>query len=280
MSRVEQLLSELKAAGVSEEIQGKLKTLVTEEKNESYQAGVGKAYENVDNTVMELFGTTKKDGEKIFSTDFLKNSFSMYKSSLEMDIEKKYKDIKAKNKELEEAMKNNDASKIEEIRTALNKRIEELESENSNIKVEFQKKEKMLEINNVFSKFQFEVNDPEYLDFKKKQVIEPLLDLPIVKVDGKTVLKGGEKQGHRDIVLEDFIQKEFSSLIKQTQSPDIKEPQIPIETKLKSVKTKDEFYSVTREMLESQGLKPTDKRWDTERTQILEQNKEILQTLE
>lgn len=280
MSRVEQLLSELKTAGVSEEIQSKLKTLVTEEKNESYQAGVGKAYENVDNTVMELFGTTKKDGEKIFSTDFLKNSFLMYKSSLEMDIEKKYKDIKAKNKELEEAMKNNDASKIEEIRTALNKRIEELESENSNIKEEFQKKEKMLEINNVFSKFQFEVNDPEYLDFKKKQVIEPLLDLPIVKVDGKTVLKGGEKQGHRDIVLEDFIQKEFSSMIKQTQSPDIKEPQIPIETKLKSVKTKDEFYSVTREMLESQGLKPTDRKWDIERAQILEQNKEILQTLE
>lgn len=280
MSRVEQLLSELKTAGVSEEIQSKLKTLVIEEKNESYQAGVGKAYENVDNTVMELFGTTKKDGEKIFSTDFLKNSFLMYKSSLEMDIEKKYKDIKAKNKELEEAMKNNDASKVEEIRAALNKRIEELESENKSIKEEFQKKEKMLEINNVFSKFQFEVNDPEYLDFKKKQVIEPLLDLPIVKVDGKTVLKGGEKQGHRDIVLEDFIQKEFSSMIKQTQSPDIKEPQIPIETKLKSVKTKDEFYSVTREMLESQGLKPTDRKWDIERAQILEQNKEILQTLE
>jgi len=279
MSRVEQLLSELKTAGVSEEIQGKLKTLITEEKNESYQAGVGKAYENVDNTVMELFGTTKKDGEKIFSTDFLKNSFSMYKSSLEMDIEKKYKDIKVKNKELEEAMKNNDTSKVEEIRTALNKRIEELESENKSIKEEFQKKEKMLEINNVFSKFQFEVNDPEYLDFKKKQVIEPLLDLPIVKVDGKTVLKGGEKQGHRDIVLEDFIQKEFSSMIKQTQSPDIKEPQIPIETKLKSVKTKDEFYSVTREMLESQGLKPTDRKWEIELVQYLIFYKVILQTV-
>jgi len=279
MSRVEQLLSELKTAGVSEEIQSKVKTLVKEEKDDSYQAGVGRAYENFDNAVMELFGTTK-EGNGIKSTDFLKNSFSMYKSSLEMDIEKKYKDIKLKNKELEEAMKNNDASKVEEIRTALNKRIEELENENQSIKGEFQKKEKMLEINNVFSKFQFETNDQDYLDFKKKQVIEPLLDLPIVKVDGKTVLKGGEKQGHRDIVLEDFIQKEFSSLIKQTQSPDIKEPAIPAESKLKSVKTKDEFYSVTREILESQGLKPTDKKWDTERAQILEQNKEILQTLE
>ena len=275
------LRAKLQENGLLQEVESFLK----EERQASYQAGVGKSYEEVDRAIEEVFGI-RKEG-KVLTTEFLKSAVKLHEQGLTMDIEKKFEDVKKKNIEMEEQLKKvPDAKKYEDLRETHNRMLKEKEEEIEKLKAEYETKDKISKISQVFSTLPLEFPDNDYKSFKFQQFTENLkndglLD-NIVEIDGKIVLKGGEKHGHRDFVLEDRIKESFKQYMKDSggePTPKPGEP-TPLNTKLSSVKSKGDALALIRNQLIEQGMKVTDEKWDTMYQKALSDNKETLEALE
>lgn len=281
MKLSEELQAKLDEAGVTQQVYD----FVKQQKEESYQAGVGNVYESMDTKISELFGSQKNTGLK--TTEFLANSVRDYKVGIETDIEKKYKSVKGENKTLKEQLESNpDASKYESLRKSHNEALKEHEEQIANLKKEFETKEKTFKIENQFSGIQFNTDDSDYLNFKKQSFIsklekDGLLD-NMVDIDGKIVLKGGEAQGHKDFVLNDMIQEEFKNVIKSDANPTpprTGEP-TPISTKLAGAKTKSDAVKDIRQSIIDSGINVDSTKWDDTFGKALEENKDTLDKLE
>lgn len=276
----EQLKAKLEEAGVLKDVQDFVRT----EKDTSFNAGVGKAYEEVDKTTSEIFGAEKQEGQ--MTTMFLRNAAKMYQEGVSVDIDKKYKDIREENKSLKQKIEEQpDLSKYEDLRKTHNETLKKHEEEVAKLKQEFEFKEKQQSVQSVLSELPLEFPDDEFKSFKMQKFVEKLKEEGLldntVNVDGKLILKGGEKHGHKDFVLQDMAKKEFESYIKKEEgkAPSPGTP-TPTSSKLASVKSKAEAIGIIRDGLVEQGLKVTDDAWDKEYMKALEENKDTLDSLE
>lgn len=277
---VETIKADLTAVGATEEVISKAIELVQKEKELSYDAGVGKAYGEVDNTIKELYGIDKN--EKEFATSYLKRSVELTKNGLRNSIEQEFSGIKKENETLKEQLKTvPDAAKYEDLRNQHNKLISDFELEKQTLLKDFETSKKKLVIEAEVNKLPFSVEDAEYLGFQKEKVINDIIKrgFDIVDVNGKKVLRGGESEGHKDYVLEDFAKEKLGSLLKkQNPSNPTGEP-TPQNTQLVSAKSKQEALSIIRKGLEEKGFKAHQPTWAKAWSDALESNKEILQKL-
>jgi len=278
---VETIKQELAAVGAAEEVVSKAIEIIQKEKEVSYDAGVGKAYGEVDTVVKDIFGIDKN--EKEFATEYLKRSFKTTKSGLENSIESKFLDIRKENETLKEQLKTvPDAAKYEDLRKQHNNVLEDFAKEKNDMLKNFETEKKKLIIEANINSLPFSVEDKEYLRYQKEVFINDILKrgFDVIDSDGKKILRGGETEGHKDYVLEDFAKEKLSHLIKKqgtglrTDEPD------PTNTTLINAKSKNEAFSMIRKSLEEKGYNVTQPTWAKVWAEELEKQKIILQKLE
>ena len=276
--KIDDLRVELTRLGFTEDQVKQLEPIFKSEKDESYNAGVGNAYENVDKEINSLFGVEKQGRE--MSTIYLRNSFNMFKQGFEADIDKKYESIKSKNKELEEQLKSvPDAAKYDSLQKTYNEAIENHKLELQKLETNFNNQQKRSKIEMFIKSLPFdEKHDKDYVNFKTKSLIDDIekRGFEVEEVNGKIMLKGGESEGHRSFELSEFAKEPLAGLLKSETTP----PRLPNAPQgLSSIKSKEEFYTGIRKGLEDKGLKITDDNWDSAYQKEIEANKSILESI-
>lgn len=279
----EQLKSKLQEAGILEDVNAFIKSRETD----SFNAGVGKAYEEVDKATSDIFGTAKQ--EKQFTTEYLKSAARLFQQGVEMDIKKQFDGIEKENKELKDKLKSNPDSVVQEyndLRKQHNQAIKDNEKKIEEVKNEYEGKLKSTQVKFAISSIPLEFPDADYKNYKINQFTEKLkqdglLDV-MIEQEGKIVLKGGEKHGHRDFNLEEMVKEQFKPYIKETGQPEppkAGEP-APVNTKIQGATTKSEALAIIRRGLEEKNLTVRDDAWDVEYKKALDENKDTLDNLE
>lgn len=281
--KIEEIKEELKGKGFTDEQINIVAPILIKEKTDSFEAGVGNAYENVDKKVEELFGIQKQGKE--LSTVFLGKAFDMFKQGFEMDIKKNYSTIEEENKGLKEKLKSvPDAAKYEDLNKTYNEALKKHEEEINSLKMDFENKTKESKIDMYLNTLPFDASiDKGYLEYKKNSLKEDIKKrgFSIEEVGGKIVLKGGENEGHRNYNLEDFVKEPLKDVFKKetTTTPTPGAEGGGYSSKVAMAKTKDDFFVAIRENLEAKGMKVTDANWDSARAKEIEINKSILDSI-
>lgn len=277
---VETIKQELVTVGATDDIITKVLDIVQLEKSASYDAGVGKAYGEVDATIKTLFGIEKN--EKEFATNYLKRSVDLTKQGIKETAEKEYSEIKKENDILKTQLSQvPDAAKYEDLRRQHNEIIDSHNKEKNDLLKTFESEKKKLRLEANINTLPLQAEDKEYLKYQKSKFIDDVLNrgFEIIERDGKTILKGGESEGHKDYVLEDFAKEKLSHLIKVNSSGVRTDEPTPQNVMLSGAKTKQEALTIMRKTLEEKGYNATQSTWAKVWNDELEKNKSILQNL-
>lgn len=272
---------------LTEKLVAILSPVLTKEKTASFDAGVGRSYEEVEKYTKETFGIDKNENEK--ATDYFKRSAGLFKSGVKNSIEREYEPIKNELTTLQEKIKSGisdeklkkEFDELKETYNITTKQMNELkesfESEKKDITLNFQ-------IKNAIAGLKFNIEDKEYIDHKiGKFIADAKTEYEIVETDKGLLFKGNSKNGYKDFTIDELVNEKLGSLIKKdgeqakqiVQGAANARPDIQIS----QAKTKGEAYEIIRQKLITQGLKISSPDWEEKFKSELKANEAIINNI-
>ena len=282
-SSKEALFNSLKEAGVDTSIIDAAKDVLSKTNDFAYNGGVGRAYGEIDSAIKDVFSTEKDKGEQ--ATSYLRRAAKLNEEGLRMDVKKGFEGIEKENQTLKSQLKDvPDASKYTDLQQTYNKALDDHKIEIENVKKGFESELKGYKIKSVVNGIGLHHDDKSYLNHKVNTFVSSITDdgFDVVEQDGKIVLVGGEKQQHRQFVLEDYAKenlKDFLSAPSDKKSVETVEEKAKTTT-LATAKTKSEAYGKIREqVMKKHDINVTHPTWQKRYAEALKENEAILEKL-